>query len=182
MNEFAYSISTDSKNMNDACYWLEWIIEFDGICKGKHEPVKCEPRVYSVENKCRGDVIWLVWDIILYYGTKMPSEYVSKVQNALLELFCIKYTNATCKRRRYLLYFAIAMLTEPFSTNAEIISNKNVLESVMENINHVYKQIKKNECSPNTDYLFANIERENNFEKTVQKMELMNSMDFAHIH
>jgi hypothetical protein len=179
INEFAYSISPDAKNMNNACYWVEWVIEFDGICKGKHEPVKCEPRAYSVENKCRSDVIWLIWDTILYYGSKTPSEYVSKVLTALLDLFCIKYTNATSKKRRYLLYFAIGILTEPFSMSADIISNKTVLESVIENINNVYKQIKKNEYSPNTDYLFEGFERENNFEKTVQKMELMNSMDLA---
>jgi hypothetical protein len=179
INEFAYNISPEAKNMNNACYWLEWVIEFDSICKGKRETVKCEPRGYSVENKCRSDVIWLIWDTILECGTKNPTEYVSKILSALLELFCIKYTNATSKKRRYLLYFAIALLTEPFSMTAEIISNKTVLESVIENINNVYKQIKKNECSPNTDYLFAGLERENNFEKTVQKMELMNSMDLA---
>ena len=96
-----------------------------------------------------------------------------------MELFCIKYTSATSRKRRYILYFAVALLTEPFSCAGDIIADKSVLESVMQHINNVYKQIKKNEHSPNTEYLFSGIDRENNFEKTVQKIELMNSMDLT---
>ena len=33
INEFAYNISPEIRNMNNACYWVEWVIEFDGICK-----------------------------------------------------------------------------------------------------------------------------------------------------
>ena len=177
INEFAYNISPDIRNMNNACYWVEWVIEFDGICKSKKEPTKCEARNYSVENKFRGDIIWLVWDTIMY--TASENEFVQKILSAIVDLFCVKYTSATSKKRRYLLYFAVALLTESYSINGEIIANKTVLESVTEHIGSVYKQIKKNEQSPNTDYLFAGMERENNFEKTVRKMELMNSMDWG---
>ena len=44
-------------------------------------------------------------------------------------------------------------------------------------INTIYKQIKKNEQSPNTEYLFANIEKENAFEKSMKKMQLLNNID-----
>jgi hypothetical protein len=177
VNEFAFNISPEIHNMNNACYWIEWLIEFDGICKMKRERTKCEPRAYSVENKFRSDIIWLVWDTILFYGEKTNNEYINKVLSALIDLFCVKYTTASSKKRRYLLYFAVALLTEPVAYIGEIIADKQILESVIEHINSVYKQVKKNEVSPNTDYLFAGVERENNFEKTVQKMEMMNSMD-----
>jgi hypothetical protein len=39
-------------------------------------------------------------------------------------------------------------------------------------------EIKKNEKSPNTEYLFANLEKQNTFEQSMKKMEMMNSMDF----
>jgi hypothetical protein len=60
-----------------------------------------------------------------------------------------------------------------------MITNKMIVHNIVEKINEIYIQIKKNEESPNMDYLFANMERENNFEKSMAKMELMNSMDIV---
>jgi hypothetical protein len=179
MNEFAYNISAGVKNMNNACYWVEWMIEFDGLCKSKREPPKCEARNYSVENKFRRDIIWLVWDTLHHYADERGDLFLQKLMGALTDLFCIKYTSASAKKRKYLLYFAVALLTEPVPTNIEMFANKAVLETVLEKINSIYKQIKKNEHSPNTEYLFSGIESENRFETMVQKIEMMNSMDIA---
>jgi hypothetical protein len=77
-----------------------------------------------------------------------------------------------------LLYFAVAILTETVPINIELVSNKQTIQNVVEKINLIYKQIKKNEESPNTDYLFANLEKQNNFEKSMRQMELLNAMDF----
>lgn len=177
INEFAYNISPEVRNMNNACYWIEWLTEFDSICKVKKEPTRCDARNYPVENKYRRDIIWMVWDTLTYYIEQRGDAFLHKVFLALLDLFCIKYTTASSKKRRYLLYFAVALLTETVPTSVEIIADKAVLENVVSQINNVYKQIKKNEHSPNTEYLFSGIERENNLEKTIMKMEMMNAMD-----
>jgi hypothetical protein len=97
--------------------------------------------------------------------------------HSLQALFSIKYTTGVCKRRRYLLYFAVALLTEPVPTNIEITTKKEVIQHVVENIDEIYKQIKTNEESPNMDYLYANMERESNLDKSMKKLEMMNSMD-----
>jgi hypothetical protein len=98
--------------------------------------------------------------------------------NGLLTIFSIKYTTASCRKRRYLLYFAVELLTEQVPTNIELTSNKQIIQNVVDKINQIYKQIKKNEKSPNTEYLFANLEKQNTFEQSMKKMEMMNSMDF----
>ena len=105
--------------------------------------------------------------------------YISKLIQSLLALFCIKYTTASSKKRRYLLYFAVALLVEPVPTGVELITavNKPVLTTVVSKINQVYKQIKKNEESPNTEYLFNNLDSQNNLERSIKKMELLQSMD-----
>ena len=92
----------------------------------------------------------------------------------MFELFCIKYTTASCKKRRYLLYFAVSIITEGVSNKIELINNKNAILLFKKKINAIYKQIKKNEQSPNTEYLFANIEKENAFERSMKKMQLLN--------
>ena len=177
LNEFAYNVSSEVKNMNNACYWIEWLIEFDHVCKGNREPTRCQARDYPVENKFRRDIIWLVWDVIFHESGQRNNDFLAKVHSALLELFCIKYTTAASKKRRYLLYFAVEILTEPIMAAGDIVADKAVLETVITHIDQVYKQIKQNEHSPNTEYLFSNIEKERTFEQTIRKMEMMNSMD-----
>jgi hypothetical protein len=179
VNEFCYHISNGRKNMLSACYWIEWMVEFDAICKKRKEPCYCEIRKFvNVEKKFSKDIIWILWDALLYYSALLNNQYIDKLMNGLLTIFSIKYTTASCRKRRYLLYFAVELLTEQVPTNIELTTNKQVIQNVVEKINQVYKQIKKNEKSPNTEYLFANLEKQNTFEQSMKKMEMMNSMDF----
>ena len=144
INEFAYAISCEQKNMVNACYWIEWIIEFDAICKKKKEPCYCEKRnEYDVDNPMKKEVIWMVWDTLLYYSETNENKYNDAIIKCLLNLFCIRYTSATPKKRRYLLYFAVSLLTEPVPTNIEIISDKAILNTVVDQIDNIYLQIKK---------------------------------------
>ena len=177
VNEFAYAISPEQKNMVNACYWIEWIIEFDAICKKKKEPCHCEKRKdYDVDNAMKRDVIWIIWDTLLYFSSINNDKYNDTILRSLLNLFCIRYTNATPKKRRYLLYFAVSLFTESVPTNIEMIHDKTILNTVVEQIDNIYLQIKKNEESPNTDYLFTNLETKSNFEKSIQRMEMMNKI------
>jgi hypothetical protein len=95
-----------------------------------------------------------------------------------MNVFCLKYTTGSAKKRRYLLYFAVALLTEPVPTNIELFTKKELIQNVVDKINEIYKQIKKNEQSPNTEYLFNNLEKETNFEKSIRKLEMMESMNY----
>jgi len=177
VNEFIYNISI--KNMLPSCYWIEWIVDFDTICKKRKEPCYCERRTFvTVEKKFSCDIIWILWDALIYYSELSNNTYIQSLMKSLVNIFSIRYTTASCKKRRYLLYFAVSILCETVPNDIELISNKQIIQNVVEKINQIYKQIKKNEESPNTDYLFANLEKQNNFEKTLKKMELVNSMDF----
>ena len=42
INEFAYHISSKSKNSVSACYWLEWIIQYEQVCKKSKENCYCK--------------------------------------------------------------------------------------------------------------------------------------------
>ena len=77
------------------------------------------------------------------------------------------------KKRRLLMYFVIEVFTEPYSLEEDIVRDKAKIITITENINKIYKQIKKNEHSPGTDYLYQNI-KSTNLEKTIAKLETMN--------
>jgi len=179
-NEFAFNITGDHKNMLSACYWIEWMVDFDTICKKRKEPCYCERRPFiNVEKKFSRDIIWILWDALLYYSSSTKNAFIEKLMKGLVDIFSIRYTTASCKKRRYLLYFAVALLTETVPINIELSSDKETIKNVIDKINQVYKQIKKNEESPNTDYLFANLEKQNTFEKSMKRMELVNSIQFT---
>jgi hypothetical protein len=176
INELAYNISEDGKNIISACYWIEWIMEFENICKQKKEKIKCERRSFvPIESKFQMDIIWIVWDLFIN-ESKKRSKIINKIINAMLNLFTLKYTQGCYKKRKYMLYFAISLLCENINIEEEIIrkTQQDIVSNVISKIDMVYKQIKKNEVSPNTEYLFKDL-KSSNLEKTIEKLETMNS-------
>jgi hypothetical protein len=176
INELAYNISSECRNIISACYWIEWILEFETICKNRKEKCKCERRSYMpVESKNQMDIIWIVWDLFLKEANKR-SKLVSKIVNALLNLFTLKYTSGCNKKRKYMLYFVVSLLCENLTIDEEIMrkSQQEIVSNVLKKIDTVYKQIKKNEISPGTDYLFKDL-KSSNLEKTIEKLETMNT-------
>jgi hypothetical protein len=184
MNEFAYHISRESKNTLLACYWVEWVVEFETICKAKKETCRCERRAHiPVDDKLQFDPIWMIWDMILSRSndTHDYSPLTQKIVNSLLRLYCIRFTPGVRKKRRYLIYFAISLLTSEYDSRIEMIHDRPVIENAVANINSVYKQIKQHEISPDTDYLFSssgyNGDKNGDLERTIKRLEALNSMN-----
>ena len=178
INEFSYNISEDNKHTINACYWVEWIIEFSLICKKRKEPCECSPRRdIPVEIKYQTNIIWILWDALFYHCEKLNNSYIQALLESLLVLFCIKYSAGTNKKRRYLLYFGVALLTETIPNDIKLMNDKDTITHVSNNINLIYKQIKKNEIKPTSDYLFANLEKESRLNASLEKMNLVNSID-----
>ena len=178
INEFAFHISKDSKNSLQASYWLEWIMEFEHICRMKKQRCVCERRsIMPVEPKFQMDPIWIVWELVAGQARESASPLMPKLVQSLLKLYCLRYTDGVKKKRRYLIYCAICLLTEPFVLSQEMVSNKDLVESVVKKIDTVYKQVKKNEIAPKTDYLTGSAGAKSDLDKTIEKMDKLNSMN-----
>jgi hypothetical protein len=180
MNEFAYHLSKESKNSVSACYWLEWILEYETLCKHKKELCLGETRQFApIQDKFKNDIIWIVWDIILNECSSKKNPLLTKIINALLEIYSIKYSTGVKKRRKFLIYNAVSILTDPLDLTIEIIANKNELDAIIKKIGIVYKDVKKNEESLNVDYLYTGMER-SNLDKTIERLEKMNAIMLPH--
>jgi hypothetical protein len=177
INELGYHISGPMPNMKDACYWVEWLIEFDALCRKKKQKTKCKLRDVNVDHKFKRDSIWLLWELFNIYATKKGNPLITSIVTSLQTLFCIKYTTGTAKKRKYLLYFVLEILIEHVPNNVELVYDKAKLKQVTENIDAVYKQIKKNEISPKTDYLFNHGKA--NLENSLKKMNMLENMEFV---
>lgn len=176
INELAYCLNETNKNQINACYWIEWIIEFENRCKASKEKLFCERRTFAcVDGKFQKDIIWILWDLFLRESKKRP-KIIDKLMKSLLNLFCLRYKPGCHKKRKNLIYLAISILCEHFILEKEIIRHSELefVNLIKGKIDLIYKQIKINEESTNTDYLFNGL-KSNNLEKTIAKLEAMNT-------
>ena len=176
VNEFYWNLLKSQKNGALACYWLEWILGFEDICKKENKKYSGARRAnMPVQSIFQKDIIWMIWECLLFEASNR-SKGLHKIIMALLNLFCLRYKPGVRRRRKYLLYFGINLLTEPLDNKIPIIKNENIVKNITSKINIIYKQIKKNEVKPDTDYLFNNSINNNNLEKTINKLEKMNAL------
>jgi hypothetical protein len=179
VNEIAFNISEECKNTMNACYWLEWIMEFETICKAKREQIICERRNFSqVNTKFQKDIIWIVWDLFLF-ESKKRSKFIQKTMASLFSLFTLKYIPGCQKKRKNLLYFAISLLCENIISNEEIIrlSQQEIVSNILKKVDSVYKQIKQNEETPGTEYLFKDVKSFNLEKDDIELLRIMKLFD-----
>lgn len=175
VNEFAYNIF--KKNSVAACYWFEWLVEYENLCKKRKEKCEAERRSFApVDDKYQKDIIWILWDILFKQCDKQNCKLKGKILNALLSLFSIKYTSGTKKKMRYLFYFAVTLITDDNKLNIEIMEDKNLIQKIVKRINIVYKDITKNQETPQTDYLYSGIEKKSNLDKMRERLEKMDQL------
>ena len=74
------------------------------------------------------------------------------------------------------MYLSVSVLCEHFTLEIEIIRHSQIelVNAIKQKINLVYTQIKKNEESVKTDYLFTGTKSQN-LENTIKKLDQMNS-------
>jgi hypothetical protein len=198
INELIFNLI--NKNIINVYYWYEWIIEYENICKKKKKKCVCENRSFAPSGNTH-DIIWIIWDILFYYSdpnildkkyniiddaintnanantntnTNANANLKHKIIKNLFELFIIKYNNTVKKKRKYIIYYAFALLIENTNFTINIINKQEEAEAIVLKINTIYKEIKKNEESPKTEYLFNNLNK-SNLEKTMEKIELLST-------
>ena len=176
LNEFVYSI--ENKNLHLASYWLEWIIEFENNFNKNNKILSGKNRMFAPKGFER-DIIMIIWEIIFYYS-KNKCQISLKICNSLFNLFCIKYNKNIKKKRKILLYFSLQIIIDECKYDISIINNKENIENIILKIDTIYKDIKKNEESAGTDYLFKGIKNKN-IEKSMYKLNLLNNIQEENI-
>ena len=134
LNELAYALH--AKRTVDACYWLEWLLEFESANK----TICCAPRDYVAGKRANTDLVWMFWDAALAQAAKRGA-VEAKIAQSTLALFTMHYTTAACERRRFLLYFVVSLCCDPVDTSAEMVPDKKVLEAVFPKCSLMYKDI-----------------------------------------
>jgi len=170
-NELMYRLSPEGKSTLDACYWIEWIVEKSSGTKGFSVARR---EFVPLDSKLQTHPIWLIWEAIIVSASTGHCTLAQKVVKSLLTLYCLKFSEGSFKRRKFLVYFAVSLLTEKVSWETELMDakEKERVPTILANLHAVYRQVKENEKSPNTDYLFTNLKK-SNLEKTIEKLDKM---------
>ena len=181
LNEFMYHL-TVTKDIISVSYWIEWILQYELRCKKNKESCEAIPREYNVDDKYNKDIIWLLWDGFEHtmnnIDTQDNKELTTKLFNALLSLFTIRYSTAVKRKRIYILYMMGSILTEKIDYSVNIINNKSKIDTIVNNNGKLFKQIKKNEIVKKGNSKLSNTGdwNEGNLEKTLKLLELMDSV------
>jgi hypothetical protein len=178
LNEFAYGISEQYKNTIHACYWLEWIFEFQNVCKKKKQPIHIGKRKFvlnHIEEKYQRDIVWIIWEIFFQEIKRFTLPIMPEALDSLFRIYCLDYTSCCQDKKKYLLYFAISLFCDKISWEEELISkeHREMMYSIQEKSDLIFKQLKKNELSTNTDYLF-HFDKSRNLANTIMKLETLN--------
>lgn len=148
VNEFCYQISKNVRNHLMADYWVEWLLEFDKICRKKKERCQCARRDFAPQEDEGGkDVSFVLWDALLKEAKSRPQKAIVTIMSNILELFKVRFTAGVKRRRRHMLYFAVSLLCEPLDLTTATIQNETALVAVLENLDVVYGQVKQGESS-----------------------------------
>ena len=140
LNEFIYHLKI-TKNNKEIYYWIEWIIEYDIIMTKRKKTLKCIEREFMKTKTC--NIIWLIWDVLLSFN---ENEILKKIILSYFDLFSIKYTQSTNKKKMFILFVCIMFITNnKIDFTKKIIENNEIFHTLDENIDKFYYQIKKNE-------------------------------------
>lgn len=165
VNEFAYHLS--KKNLLRCCYWIDWMIDFDALCRKQKKPIVVKERdVVTVEAKFMGDPIWIIWELLLIELKNDKAK--TKIINCILQLFCLRYNFSQKKKRRFLIYMAVELYTENIDMTINMIHQSEKIKTIIPQISKFYKSIKKFEQRPT-----VTSDKQRNLMKSIDKMKLL---------
>jgi len=152
VNEMSYHIR--KRDAISAIYWVEWILEYDAMRTSKKDKLICARRSdMEVQPKYQVEPIWIVWELLLNIsdGTAAIDENIAggtatlqqKVIQSLLNMFCASYS--VPRKRKYMIYIAVSILTETIDYEQALLNEKQIVESVIANVNDIYLRIKNSQ-------------------------------------
>ena len=137
LNELMYHLK-DTKNKMEILYWIEWIIEFEQLLIKKKKIIGCIQRDFAPNT----NIIWLVWEVILSFK---KDSILEKIIDSLFNLFKIKYTTATNKKKKCIIHLAVMYIINNIDYQKKLIENVAIFNNIEKNILITFEQIKKNE-------------------------------------
>ena len=153
-NELIYHLQ-DTKQKTDIHFWINWIIQYDVLCRKKKKLIICQQREFftNKNDKLSKNIIWIIWDILLKIAKRETNTDLQNIITQLFEIFTIRYSISCNKSRIHLLYHSIEilLLKNSIDFKTELFKERKLLNNIEENIHVIFEQIKKKETNDTPD-------------------------------
>lgn len=121
LNELAYCLRPESRDLTRALYWTAWLLKYAAQCKKQNKTeLVCNIRSNPyVDDKYAHNIIWLLWDTIMDAAKNSPQAgLLEPYTDALFKLHCLRWNPALLKNRICFLITAMVFVCE--STTLDI--------------------------------------------------------------
>lgn len=146
LNEFAFNLKM--RNYEICIYWISWLFEWEKINIKKNKVFKCGFRsVNDVEEKYYTDLIWFIWEIILYTSKDVHSDDVFNQIHHLYLLYKLNYSTPKRSKKSMFILNAIKYFTENYKLTKTPIVEYHLIIQVCGNINTIFSNKKQYEIN-----------------------------------
>lgn len=175
INELGFNLTQPIRNSMMAHYWIEWILLYEKKCRKRKEKCECTRREFAPQAEASGkDISFLIWDVILGEAKSRNNRALLTILENVLELFKIRFTSGTKRKRRHLLYYATILLCEPYDLSIQPIEDEAQIMSMVKNLDAIYQQVKQSEVHVKENK--PKTEKEAKLQKKQEKMDILVTM------
>ena len=136
-----------NNSVADPFFWLSWIIEWEkrvNSRSSKDYQLLCHSRTSELyDNKHSRDMIWLLWDVIIYYGKTLGDDLLFRIIKNNFHLYCYNFTKSKKNDRKYLLYNCIMLIITNIDKNIDVYNDYTLVLRSALNCNFLILQLIK---------------------------------------
>lgn len=122
INEFAYCIRQDVRDVQKALYWMAWVYAF---CR-EHKKQTKQTLLFAnrsdeyVSASHGNHVVWIFWDCVRKQAQPVSKPYV----DILYRMYCLRWSPSDAKSRQALLSAAVILVCEGFTLDTTPVSGE----------------------------------------------------------
>lgn len=129
-------------------YWIDFIQFYEKTLSKKKQKLLCRKRNHIKEtNKFDNDYVWLLWEVILYYGKINKNKTMHTIILSLYKLYLLNFTKGKRNKRLVMIKFAILLILDcvpKVNYNTPIFYKNDLRFKANLNINQVYLNLNYN--------------------------------------
>jgi hypothetical protein len=147
INEIYFHLKNKLNGYDKCIYWILWILEWEKKIKKNKGSWNIDNRNINVDEKYKGDLIWIIWELILIESKNRNTD-IQKQVKSLHELYISNFKIGKKYKRLPYLLNSVVYLMHNINFNIKLIPNLDVYIQSQINNNKLFELKKIYEVKP----------------------------------